>query len=519
MTFATLHALHASIGRAIEDLEGIYRERSQVEPLDYPRLEDPYYADGLHSAGQELAQRLTHEDPAVSLASKRVVAACGQLSATVSKPGLSIAEAVHAAQLTAAIRFMEAAHIPEILREVGPQGLHVEDIHRTVMELRPGGLSPDPAVLTRTRLAHVLRALATAHWLQEVAPDVFANNRRSSYIDTGKTLQQLRTEPHKKYDGANGIAASVALSGDESHKFAAYLTEWLLPGTRAGSLMVDAKGGPACSSGGAPGAHGSANGAAVRYAAPFNLAFDTELYFFPWAELPENRVRLERFGHAMHGTRYWWERKDEILQGFPWADLAPGSVLVDVGGGIGSTSMTVAQAYPHIHVVVEDRPQVVEFAPASWGPEYASLFESGRMSFRARDLFAPWVPLASGKAPDVFLLRIVLHDWKDEESRTILRQLRSAAGPDTKLLIGDMLLPYACSDQDPFVNDYAPLLPNLGMGNIHGYLMDVMMMAMTGSKERTVDEMSNLALSTGWKIDMVKRSPGSVWAYTTAVPV
>ena len=48
--------------------------------------------------------------------------------------------------------------------------------------------------------------------------------------------------------------------------------------------------------------------------------------------------------------------------GFPWEDLSHDSVLVDVGGGIGSQSILVAEAYPHIHVVVEDREQVASTA-------------------------------------------------------------------------------------------------------------------------------------------------------------
>ncbi|KAI0359496.1 S-adenosyl-L-methionine-dependent methyltransferase [Trametes cingulata] len=519
MSFAALRALHASIGHAIDDLERIYRERSQSEPLDFPRLEDTYYANAPHSAEEELVQQL-NDDPAVSLASKRIVAACGQLSATVNKPWYGLMEAVQAGQLSAAIRFMEAAHIPEILREAGAQGLHVRDIHRSVTELRPKDAQPNPNVFTPARLGHVLRLLATAHWLQEVAPDVFANNRRSSYIDSGKTLEQLRTEPNKKYLETDGVAAFVGVATDEAFKFMAYMTEWFLPDTRAGSLIVDAKGGFGRGEKEQPTAEESASkdADAVDHIAPFHLAFDTKLNFFPWLELPENRSRLERFGHAMTGTRQW-ETKEGILFGFPWAELPQDSVLVDVGGGIGSTSLTVAQAHPHIKVVVEDRPQVVEIAPSSWGPKYAPLFESGRMSFRVRDLFAPWEPLPSGKAPDVFLIRLVLHDWQDEDCRNILSRLRSAAGPNTKLLIGDMLLPYACDSEDAFVKEDSPLLPNLGVANIHGYLIDIMMMGMFGAKERTVKEMSELALSAGWKIETIRRSPGSLWAYTTAVPV
>ncbi|KAM5545243.1 hypothetical protein V8D89_001354 [Ganoderma adspersum] len=133
--------------------------------------------------------------------------------------------------------------------------------------------------------------------------------------------------------------------------------------------------------------------------------------------------------------------------------------------------------------------------------------------------------------PSVFLLRGVLHNCKDEDCKRILTRLRAAAGPHTKLLIGDMLLQHACADEAeyaaadgsttmfPFVTKDLPLLPNLGVANILGYFTDLMMMGMFNAKERTVDEMTALTLSTGWKIMEIRRTPGSIWAYTTAVPV
>ena len=68
----------------------------------------------------------------------------------------------------------------------------------------------------------------------------------------------------------------------------------------------------------------------------------------------------------------------------------------------------------------------------------------------------------------------------------ILKQLRAAAGSNTKLLIGDMLLQHACADEEeyaaadgsatifPFVTKDSPLLPNLGVANILVYLMDIL---------------------------------------------
>lgn len=40
-------------------------------------------------------------------------------------------------------------------------------------------------------LARILRLLATNHIFTEVSPDVFANNRLSSVLDTGNSVEEL----------------------------------------------------------------------------------------------------------------------------------------------------------------------------------------------------------------------------------------------------------------------------------------------------------------------------------------
>jgi hypothetical protein len=41
-------------------------------------------------------------------------------------------------------------------------------------------------------LGRILRFLATHHIFREVSPDVFANNRISSILDTGKTIENIK---------------------------------------------------------------------------------------------------------------------------------------------------------------------------------------------------------------------------------------------------------------------------------------------------------------------------------------
>ena len=91
MTFSTLRALHAVIGAAIDDMENVYRQCSQGNGLEFPSLDEPYYRTNQHTADEDLAEQLK-DNPVVAAASKRIVAACSQLSTTVNNPWSGLME-------------------------------------------------------------------------------------------------------------------------------------------------------------------------------------------------------------------------------------------------------------------------------------------------------------------------------------------------------------------------------------------------------------------------------------------
>jgi len=47
------------------------------------------------------------------------------------------------------------------------------------------------------------------------------------------------------------------------------------------------------------------------------------------------------------------------MVGYTWENIAEGSLVVDVGGGVGSQSLTLATHQPHLRFVVQDRESVV----------------------------------------------------------------------------------------------------------------------------------------------------------------
>lgn len=89
----------------------------------------------------------------------------------------------------------------------------------------------------------------------------------------------------------------------------------------------------------------------------------------------------------------------------------------------------------------------------------------------------------------VFFLRFILHNWGDEQATVILRHLRAAALPTTRLVIAENILPFAArvdsedsnlgEEEEDRIQGAArpvaefPLLPNWGAANAGLYFYDL----------------------------------------------
>ncbi|EIN04748.1 O-methyltransferase [Punctularia strigosozonata HHB-11173 SS5] len=484
MTFAELRALHALIGTALDDIQRTYTASAAPHPLhppdadpdgtsppDFPSLSAPYDPSSPSEA-------LLH-DPAVARACARIVAAAGQLTAAVQNPFLTICDATMTYHLPACMRVLEASHVVEILREAGPDGLHVERIAARV-----------PYPIDSRTLAHVLRLLATHHVLAERAPDVFANNRLSSYIDTGKSVAEILSNPDSKYADTDGVAAFVGLNTDELFKSSAYLADALLrlPEDRPPTRRPHQEG---------EGEEGGEEGE------------ERALTFCS---------RLHRFGAAMRGSARW-EGESGILDGFDWASLEPGALVVDVGGGVGSHAMRLARAFPALRFVVQDRARVCEMGREVWKVQFPGAVEGGRVVFQGHDFFDEQPRVA--READVFLLRVITHDWPDADVRRILGRLREVAKPGARLVVGEHVLGEACHLGGRGADgawDW-PLLANGGRASACGHYMDMTMLSMFNAQERTAREMRALWASAGWCVGEVRRAAGNGgFGYIVAEP-
>ncbi|KAI0741765.1 hypothetical protein C8Q80DRAFT_154588 [Daedaleopsis nitida] len=310
-TLAYLRALHATIGHALDDIDRVDREQN----LDFPAPDAPMIPN---SEAEKL-----RNDPAVIKAADYIVSACGQLSNAVHDPFHTLMEALCACHLTASLQVLEAGHIAEILRDAGPDGLHIGEIARQVDRIRAGSNGSLSKPLDPSWLGQIMRLLATHEWTREIRPDVFVNNRLSSFIDSGLTLEQLRETPGNKYD-TNAAIAMVPMSTSEPFRTMTSLSDFLLS--------------PTCD---------------TKWNTPFNYAFQTEDGMYAWFERPENAPRLKQIGRALTAADQAEGRGDVTsTTTFPWDSLPSDTLVVDVGGGIGALSVRLALAHSHLKFIV-----------------------------------------------------------------------------------------------------------------------------------------------------------------------
>jgi hypothetical protein len=170
--------------------------------------------------------------------------------------------------------------------------------------------------------------------------------------------------------------------------------------------------------------------------------------------------------------------------GYPWAELPPGSLVVDVGGGVGGSALAILRKHPHLRFVVQDLAIVVEnegrkvsISPflifintnniQFWAREHPEAMADRRVILQGHDLFAPQPAQATPVA--VFLLRCISHDWNTSAMRNMLRALVAGATPHTRVVIIDNVVPYTSKISitseipcDPAFKPPAPLLSSAG---------------------------------------------------------
>lgn len=183
----------------------------------------------------------------------------------------------------------------------------------------------------------------------------------------------------------------------------------------------------------------------------------------------EHPAEADAFSRAMQSTTLLIETMLMAVWTAP-----PFEVAVDVGGSRGTLVAGLLARTPGARGILFDLPEIADAVR----PEIAD----PRIEVVGGDFF-DGVPEG-----DLYLLKLILHDWDDAKSEAILRNIRTAIRPGGRVVIIDALLP-----------DHVENHP--------GFLMDLNMMVMTGGKERTAAEFETLLERTGFKVESITPTP------------
>jgi hypothetical protein len=163
----------------------------------------------------------------------------------------------------------------------------------------------------------------------------------------------------------------------------------------------------------------------------------------------------------------------EIASLRPVLDLSGFKTVADIGGGRGHILTALLEGAPDTKGILFDLPDVVAAAPHN--PRIAK--HPG--SFLKDDL-----PQA-----DAYILSNIVHDWEDPEANQILAAVRKAAPRGAKLFVIEEILPDT---------------PGLHSAMI----VDIIMLAATGGRERTRGEYETMLDRNGFKTHRIVQTQG-----------
>ena len=190
-----------------------------------------------------------------------------------------------------------------------------------------------------------------------------------------------------------------------------------------------------------------------------------------WAYLQEWPDEAEIFGRAM--TARASVDVGAVIAAY---DFTRFGRIADIGGGRGHLLRAILEAAPGAEGVLFDLPMVIDILTGG----------QPRLTLHAGDFFVDALPSAES-----YILMDVLHDWGDEQCVAILSAIRRAAPDSATVLVVEDLMPEDRADPSASIPD-------------------IVMLTMTGGRERTVDQLSNLFDAAGFGLVRVIGTRSSI---------
>ena len=197
------------------------------------------------------------------------------------------------------------------------------------------------------------------------------------------------------------------------------------------------------------------------------IAFDNHFGADIWKYFAQNPEDAAVFNNSMSGMTA--VANEAIMSRY---DFSPFNTIVDIGGGHGGLITSILKQNPQAKGVLFDAEVVIEGAR----PRLEAAGVSDRCEAVSGDFFK-----AVPGGGDAYVMKWIIHDWEDEKAIAILKNCRSQMKPNGRLIIVDCVVP---ENNEP---DFSKTF-------------DLNMMVMTGGKERTAAEFSQLLEAAGFKL-------------------
>jgi hypothetical protein len=191
-----------------------------------------------------------------------------------------------------------------------------------------------------------------------------------------------------------------------------------------------------------------------------------------WAYLQQRPEEAQIFGRAMAARA--GVDVGAVIAAY---DFTRFGRIADIGGGRGHLLRAILETAPGAEGILFDLPMVIDTLTGGDQP---------RLTLRAGDFFADPLPSAES-----YILMRVLHDWADEQCVAILSAIRRAAPEGATVLVVEDVLPDDRADP-------------------RASIPDIVMLAMTGGRERTVDQLSTLFDAAGFGLVRVTGTRSSI---------
>ena len=168
--------------------------------------------------------------------------------------------------------------------------------------------------------------------------------------------------------------------------------------------------------------HWASHGNMLESVRTGKIAFDHTFGMPVFPYFAENPEAAEVFDNAM--TSYSTTVANAVAATY---DFSEANTIADIGGGHGLLLSKVLQTVPDAKGILFDQPQVIEGANEVLQKEGTA----ERVETVNGDFFKE-IPVEA----DVYLMKFIIHDWNDEQSETILRNLSKIRQNGFETIVG-----------------------------------------------------------------------------------